>query len=457
MTDQLMMPPHSIEAEQSVLGGLMLDNQAFDKIADLITEKDFFNSGYALIFEKIAQSVSSMQQFDVVTLSELMERDGSLQRVGGMTALGGLAKNTPGAANIVRYAEIVRENAILRNLASACGDIQDLIFGKSGLSQIEIVDNAERLILDIASKGGVVEDTFEDMNELLQKAVDRLDVLTQSSSSITGLPTGFTDLDEMTAGLQPGDLIIVAGRPSMGKTAFSVNIAEHAAMKQGVPAAIFSMEMNGTQLVNRMLSSVGRIGQQKIRTGKLDDTDWPRLTSAIGCMGEASIFIDSSPALSPADIRARLRRLLRRTDGKLGLVIVDYIQLMRPTQTSHSNRTSEITEISRSLKAIALEFDVPMIALSQLNRSLESRPNKRPVMSDLRESGSIEQDADVIMFIYRDEVYNEDSTDRGLAEINISKQRNGPTGMKKLTFIGEHTRFENYMPEPFPHMVASGY
>ncbi|NOX28351.1 MAG: replicative DNA helicase [Gammaproteobacteria bacterium] len=447
-TEALRVPPHSLEAEQSVLGALMLDNLSWERVADTLEGSDFYRSDHQLIFQAIAKLAEHGSPYDVVTLSEVLESSNELERVGGLTYLGSLAKNTPSAANIVAYAEIVRERSVLRQLIQVGQNISQSAYRPDGKTTIELLDDAERYVFGIAQQGNVGKDGFRGMKDLLQKAVDRIDVLAQSGSSITGVATGFNDLDELTAGLQPGDLIIVAGRPSMGKTAFAINIAEHVAIKNDKAVAVFSMEMPGEQLIMRMLSSLGRINQQHLRTGKLDDTDWPRLTSAIGILQDVKLFIDDSAALTPIDIRARARRLMRDNGGELGLIVVDYLQLMQSPRSSE-NRTNEISDISRSLKALAKELHVPVIALSQLNRSLEQRPNKRPVMSDLRESGAIEQDADVIAFIYRDEVYNEESPERGIAEIIIAKQRNGPIGMKKLTFLGEYTRFENYIPDSF--------
>ncbi|MBL1433783.1 MAG: replicative DNA helicase [Gammaproteobacteria bacterium] len=446
--EALRVPPHSIEAEQSVLGALMLDNLSWERVADVLDGPDFYRSDHQFIFQAIAKLAENGSPYDVVTLSEVLENSDQLERVGGLTYLGSLAKNTPSAANIVAYAEIVRERSVLRQLIQVGQGISQSAYRPEGRSTLELLDDAERHVFGIAQQGNIGKEGFRGMKELLQKAVDRIDVLAQTGSSITGVATGFSDLDELTAGLQPGDLIIVAGRPSMGKTAFAINIAEHVAIKADKAVAVFSMEMPGEQLIMRMLSSLGRINQQRLRTGKLEDTDWPRLTSAIGILQDVKLFIDDSAALTPIDIRARARRLMRDNNGELGLIVVDYLQLMQSPRSSE-NRTAEISDISRSLKALAKELHVPVIALSQLNRSLEQRPNKRPVMSDLRESGAIEQDADVIAFIYRDEVYNEDSPERGIAEIIIAKQRNGPIGMKKLTFLGEYTRFENYIPDSF--------
>ena len=441
-TESLRMAPQSIEAEQSVMGGLMLDNQAWDKVADLVVEEDFYRRDHRLIFRAIADLYAHSKPCDVVTLSEWLDKHGLLEDAGGLAYLGALAKNTPSAANIKAYAEIVRERSVLRQLITVGNNISGSAYQTEGRSTEELLDTAESSVFKIAEQGARGKKGFTSIRELLVKAVDRIDELFQRDNPITGVPTGWDSFDEMTSGLQKGDLVIVAGRPSMGKTSFAMNIAEHAAIKGNVPTAVFSMEMPGEQLAMRMLSSLGRIDQHKIRTGKLEDEDWPRLTSAVGILAEAPLFIDDTAALSPNELRARARRLSR--EHGLGLIVIDYLQLMQVHGTSE-NRTNEISEISRSLKGLAKELEVPVIALSQLNRGLEQRPNKRPVMSDLRESGAIEQDADVIAFIYRDEVYNEDSPDKGTAEIIIGKQRNGPIGTARLTFLGQFTRFENYI------------
>ena len=441
-TEALKTAPHSIEAEQSVLGGLMLDNNAWDKIADLVVEEDFYRHDHRLIFRAIAELAEKNSPFDVVTLSEQLNKTHQLDNVGGLAYLGTLAKNTPSAANIAAYAKIVRERAVLRQLIQVGNKISESCYQPDGRDSEEILDQAESLVFKIAEQGARGKRDFTPIKDLLVKAVDRIDTLFQQDNPITGVATGFTDFDDMTSGLQPSDLVIVAGRPSMGKTTFAMNIAEHAALKTQLPVAVFSMEMPGEQLAMRLLSSLGRIDQHKLRTGKLEDEDWPRLTSAVGLLAEAKMFIDDTPGLTPNELRARARRLAR--EHGLGLIVIDYLQLMQVHGRSE-NRTNEISEISRSLKGLAKELNVPVIALSQLNRSLEQRPNKRPVMSDLRESGAIEQDADVITFIYRDEVYNEDSPDKGTAEIIIGKQRNGPIGTCRLTFLGQFTRFENHI------------
>ena len=441
-TDALKVPPHSIEAEQSVLGGLMIDNSSWDQVADQITEEDFYRRDHRLIFRAITALAQENDPCDVITLSEWLERHNQLDAAGGMSYLGGLAKNTPTAANIKAYAAIVRERSVLRQLTRVATEIGNLAYNPEGRSSAEVLDQAEKAVFDIAEQGARNRSGYVGIKDLLVKAVDRIDALYQSSDAYTGVPTGYTDFDDMTSGLQNSDLVIVAGRPSMGKTSFAMNLVENAAIKHQVPVAVFSMEMPGEQLVMRMMSSLGRIDQHKIRTGKLDDADWPRLTSAVGILNEAPIYIDDTPGLSPNEIRSRARRIKR--EHGLGLIVVDYLQLMQ-VGGSTENRATEISEISRSLKGLAKELNVPVITLSQLNRSLEQRPNKRPVMSDLRESGAIEQDADVIVFIYRDEVYNEDSPDKGTAEIIISKQRNGPIGTARLTFLGQYTKFENYI------------
>ncbi|MEN8106384.1 MAG: replicative DNA helicase [Pseudomonadota bacterium] len=439
--DALKVPPHSRQAEQAVLGGLMLDNNAWDKVAGHVVEEDFYRRDHRLIFRAIAQLAESSSPFDAVTLSEWLEKNQLLEQTGGLATLGALVQNTPSAANIQAYADIVREHAVLRELITIGNEIAGSAYITEGRSSTELLEHAEQRVFRIAERGKRGQRGFRNIRSLLSAAVDRIDRLFQQDEPITGVPTGFTDLDEMTAGLQPSDLIIVAGRPSMGKTTLAMNFAENAAIKHQLPVAIFSMEMPGEQLALRMMSSLGHIDQHKIRTGKLEDDDWPRLTSAVSLLDTAPLYIDDTPALSPTELRARARRLKREHD--LGLIVIDYLQLMQVPGTKE-NRTNEISEISRNLKALAKELEVPVVALSQLNRGLEQRQDKRPVMSDLRESGAIEQDADVIVFIYRDEVYNEDSPQKGIAEIIIGKQRNGPIGTRFLTFRGQFTRFENY-------------
>ena len=446
--DQLLetykTPPHSLESEQSVLGGLLLDNHAWEKVADVITDNDFYRQDHRLIYHHICKLIEQNKPADVITVAESLETSAELQTIGGLAYIGAIVQNTPSAANIKRYAEIVRERSIMRNLAKVCVEIADSTYNPAGRSAANLLDEAEAKVFEIAEEGARGKEGFVDIQPLLKEVVERIELLynQDNPSNITGIASGFYDLDQKTSGFQPGDLIIVAGRPSMGKTAFSLNIAENVALELKKPVAVFSMEMGGTQLAMRLLGSVGKLDQHKVRTGRLDDQDWPRLTHALGKLNDAPIFIDESAALNALELRARARRLYRQ-HGELGLIVVDYLQLMSSTGPGE-NRAIEISEISRALKALAKELKVPLIALSQLNRSLEQRPNKRPVMSDLRESGAIEQDADVILFIYRDEVYNPDSPDKGIAEIIIGKQRNGPIGKVDLTFLGEYTRFENF-------------
>jgi replicative DNA helicase len=445
--DTLRIPPHSIQAEQSVLGGLMLDNETWDTVADRVTDVDFYRKDHRLIFQAITQLAGKQAPFDVVTLSEVLSKTNELNEVGGLAYLGLLAKETPSAANIAAYADIVRERSVLRQLIHVGTEISDSAYQPEGRDVSELLDTAEGQVFRIAEQKAKGSSGFSPIKSLLAKAVDRIEELFQKDGSITGVSSGFTDFDAQTSGLQPSDLIIVAGRPSMGKTTFAMNMAENVAISSGLPVAVFSMEMPGEQLAMRMMSSLGRIDQHKVRTGKLDEDEWPRMTSAINILAEAKLFIDDTAALSPVEVRARSRRLARE-HGQLGLIVLDYLQLMQ-CPGKGDNRTAEISEISRSLKALAKELNVPVVALSQLNRNLEQRPNKRPVMSDLRESGSIEQDADVIVFIYRDEVYNEDSPDKGSAEIIIGKQRNGPIGTTRLTFLGQYTRFEDFAHNPY--------
>jgi len=443
--DQIKLPPHSVEAEQSVLGGLLLEASALDKIADLMTDDDFYRHEHRLIYRQIVRLSEQAKPVDVITVAEALEIAGELDKVGGLPYLGSLAHNVPSAANIRRYGEIVRERSIMRKLVEVGTDISSSAYNPTGRDAAQLLDEAESKVFEIAEAGSRGKQGFITMPPLLTQVVERIETLygRDNSSDVTGIATGFTDLDRMTSGLQPGDLVIVAGRPSMGKTAFSINIAENVALDSKLPVAIFSMEMGATQLAMRMLGSVGKLNQHDLRTGRLQDDDWGHLTHALGKLNDAPIHIDESAALTALEVRARARRL-HRQNGGLGLIVVDYIQLMSSNAGKASeNRATEISEISRSLKSLAKELHVPVVALSQLNRSLEQRPNKRPVMSDLRESGAIEQDADLILFIYRDEVYNSDSADKGKAEIIIGKQRNGPIGKVELAFRGEYTRFDN--------------
>ena len=436
--------PHSEEAEVAVIGGLMIENGHLDNAMEVVSEEDFFIDRHRLIFSAMQYLHERSQPFDVITLSEALEARDELDRAGGFAYLSEMAESTPSTANIMAYANIVRERATVRQLITAANEIARNSLSPAGMDSDSLLQLAERKVADIAEnrpkQGG-----WLDAKELLDKSVEKITELFESEDGLTGLSTGWDSLDEMTSGWQDQDLVIIAARPSMGKTTLAMNTVEKAALSQSQPVCVFSLEMPAEQLMMRMLASVGRIDQTRIRTGQLESEDWPKLTAAIQQLRDTKLFIDDTPGLSPADIRARLRRI-EREHGKVAMVMVDYLQLMRISGFSEG-RTQEISEISRSLKAIAREFKCPMLALSQLNRSLEQRPNKRPVNSDLRESGAIEQDADIIMFIYRDEVYNEDSPDRGVAELIIGKQRNGPIGTTRVAFVGKLSRFENLAPE----------
>ena len=439
----LRLPPHSIEAEQSLIGGLLLDNMAWDKIADIVAEVDFYRDDHRRIFRHIAKLIEVGRPADVVTVYESLEKSNESEQAGGLAYLGEIANNTPSAANIRRYSEIVRERAILRKLVSAGDEIASSALNPAGKDAKQILDEAEARVFEIAEQGARQNTGFVGIQPLLAQVVERIQELCErDGSDVTGMPTGYADLDQKTSGMQPGDMIIIAGRPSMGKTAFALNIAEHVAVEMGQPVAIFSMEMPGTQLAMRFLSSIGKLDQHRVRTGRLNDDEWARLTFALGKLHEAPIHIDETPALNATELRARSRRLFRQY-GRLGLIVIDYLQLMSSVRDTE-NRATELSEISRAVKGLAKELNVPVIALSQLSRNVEQRPNKRPVMSDLRESGAIEQDADLIQFIYRDEVYNPDSPDKGTAESIIATQRNGPIGTGRLTFLGEYTKFENF-------------
>jgi len=437
---RIKMQPHSAEAEQSVLGGLLLSADAWDSVAELVAPSDFYRPNHRIIFREIAKLAEASEPVDVITVADKLDARGELDAAGGLEYLTELAQSTPSASNIRAYAAAVRERASLRKLIEAAQTIAESGFNPEGRSSDELIDEAERKIMQI-SEQGPKSGGPQEINPLLQSAIGRIEELFNSGGDITGLTTGFADLDGMTSGLQPSDLVIVAGRPSMGKTSFAMNLVENAVMSQDRPVLVFSMEMPAEQLVIRMLSSIGRIDQTRIRNGKLEQEDWPKLSAAVSKLKDVPMHIDDTPALTPTEVRSRARRIARE-QGQLGMIMVDYLQLMQIAGSSEG-RTAEISEISRNLKAIAKEFNCPVVALSQLNRALEQRPNKRPVNSDLRESGAIEQDADVIMFIYRDEVYNEESPDKGTAEIIIGKQRNGPIGTCRLAFIGQYTRFEN--------------
>ncbi len=440
----LRLPPHSVEAEQALIGGLLLDNSAWDRIADVVREGDFYRDDHRRIFRHIGKLCQLAKPADVVTVYESIEKSNEVDQTGGLSYLAEIAHSTPTAANIRRYAEIVHERAVLRKLVTVGDEIAGQALNPAGRDVRDLLDDAERRIFEIAEAGALNQQGFVPIQPLVGEVVSQIEMLLarDSQTDITGLPTGFADLDKLTSGLQPGDMIVVAGRPSMGKTAFALNIAEHVGVDLRLPVAIFSLEMSGPQLATRFLSSVGRIDQGKLRNGKLTDDDWDRLTHALGKLHDAPIHIDETGAINPTELRARARRLHRQC-GKLGLIVIDYLQLMS-TGRNVENRATELSEISRSVKALAKELQVPIIALSQLSRKVEERNDKRPLMSDLRESGAIEQDADIIMMMYREEYYNKDTQDKGSAEVIIGKHRNGPTGTVRLTFLGEYTKFQNH-------------
>jgi replicative DNA helicase len=440
---RLRVPPHSIEAESSVLGGLLLDNIAWDRVADVLLEHDFYRFEHRVIFNAIATLINTNKPADVVTVFEFISSAGKAEAIGGIGYLNILAQYVPSAGNIRRYAEIVRDRALLRQLINASEEIATQAFNPKNRPVHEIVDEAEQKIFSIGEQGKRGKQGFQAMPSLIVDLLDRVEEMRVNPNEVTGVPTGFYDLDRMTSGFQGGDLIILAARPSMGKTALAINIAEHVALQETLPVAIFSMEMGASQLAVRIVGSIGRIDQSHLRTGHISDAEWPRLTEATDKISNMSMFIDETAGLSVSELRASARRLARQC-GKLGLIVVDYLQLMSGTKSDNDNRATELGEISRGLKMLARELKCPIIALSQLSRAVESRPDKRPMMSDLRESGAIEQDADIIMFIYRDEYYTKDACkEPGVAEIIIAKQRNGPTGVLKLAFLRQFTKFEN--------------
>jgi replicative DNA helicase len=440
----LKLPPHSVEAEQSLLGALLIDNVAWDKVADVVREDDFYRFDHRLIFQSLSKLVNASKPADVITVFESLQTLGKHDEAGGLAYLNSLATSVASASNVRRYAEIVRERAILRKLISVSDEISSTAFNTQGRAVGTILDEAESRIFNIGEESSRTQKGFQPIKPLLDQMVQRVAELHEraDSNDITGVPSGFADLDRMTSGLQPGDLIIVAGRPSMGKTSLAMNMAEHIALNEGLPVAVFSMEMASSQLVLRVVGSLGRIDQTHLRTGKLTEDEWSRFIDIVDRLKDTSLFVDETGGLNPLELRARARRLARQFGGTLGCIVVDYLQLMAASKEGE-NRATEISEISRSLKGLAKEIGCPVIALSQLNRDLEKRTDRRPVMSDLRESGAIEQDADLILFIYRDEVYNKDSKDQGIAEIIIAKQRNGPVGTVRMAFIKPFTRFEN--------------
>jgi len=440
---QLRIPPHSIEAESSVLGGLLLDNGAWDRVSDALTDGDFYRYEHRLVFAAIGALINASKPADVITVYEQLQSLGKAEEIGGLTYLNSLAQYVPSAGNIRRYAEIVRERSILRKLVTASDEIATNAFNPKGRPVAAILDESEQKIFNIGEEGSRMKQGFQSMDTLVVTLLDRVQEMADNPNDVTGVPTGFYDLDRMTAGFQAGDLIVLAARPSMGKTALAINIAEHVALNEGLPVAVFSMEMGAAQLAVRIVGSIGRIDQGHLRTGKLTDDEWPRLTEAIEKLRTISLHIDETAGLTSSELRASARRLSRQC-GKLGLIVVDYLQLMSGSSNDGENRATELGEISRGLKMLAKELQCPVIALSQLNRSVEQRPDKRPMMSDLRESGAIEQDADIIMFIYRDEYYTKDACkEPGVAEVIIAKQRNGPTGVVKLAFLKPITKFES--------------
>tara|TARA_B100001250_G_C19813262_1_gene796879 strand:- start:1808 stop:3205 length:1398 start_codon:yes stop_codon:yes gene_type:complete len=451
-SSSLKLPPHSIEAEQSLLGGLMLDKRSWDEVADLIIPTDFYRSEHKTIYESMLALIEKDLPPDAITINDYLDKQGDLESVGGLAYITKLVQDTASASNIRAYAEIVREKSILRSLIQVGGDIASSVYSNNDESIDHLVDLAEQKVFDIADGGSRESEGFRPLKDLVAQSLVQLDILSNQEGSITGVSTGFTEMDDKTSGLQSGDLVVVAGRPSMGKTALAINIAENASIGNNIPTGIFSLEMPAEQLSFRMIGSIARVNQTRLRNGNLSDEDWPRINSAVSILSKAPIFIDDTPALTPTSLRARARRLKRKHD--LGLIVVDYLQLMT-SGTSSENRATEISEITRSLKALARELSVPVIALSQLNRSVDSRTDKRPQMSDLRESGAIEQDADVIFFIYREEVYDSDTPKKGIAEILLAKQRNGPIGDFNLTFVGEFTKFENLISDAYGEGVIS--
>jgi replicative DNA helicase len=441
---QLRIPPHSIEGESSVLGGLLLDNGAWDRVGDLLSDQDFYRREHQLIYAAVGALINASKPADIITVYEHLQNQGKADEVGGLSYLNALAQYVPSAANIRRYAEIVRERSILRKLVSASDEIATNAFSPQGKSVATILDEAEQKIFNIGEQGSRMQQGFQSMDTLVVSLLDRVTEMSENPNDVTGVPTGFYDLDRLTSGFQAGDLVILAARPSMGKTALAINIAEHVALHEGLPVAVFSMEMGASQLAVRIVGSIGRIDQTHLRTGSLTDEEWPRLTEAIEKLRNISLHIDETPGLTVSELRANARRLARQC-GKLGLIVVDYLQLMSVSSSMNDeNRATAVGEISRGLKSLAKELQCPVIALSQLSRGVESRTDKRPMMSDLRESGAIEQDADIIMFIYRDEYYTKEACkEPGVAEVIISKQRNGPTGTVKLAFINRITKFES--------------
>ncbi|MCF2947279.1 replicative DNA helicase [Paraglaciecola aquimarina] len=445
--EKLKVPPHSIEAEQSVLGSMLIAPDSWDKVAEIVVEDDFYNHSHQIIYRAIVRLLSKNEPIDLITVSEDLENLDELESAGGFAYLGELARNTPSSANVSAYAQIIKERAITRELIGVAHEIADTGYNPEGRNSGEILDMAESKVFEIAEKRTGANEGPKNVESVLTKTIDRLEELVKNNKEVTGVSTGYTDLDKKTSGLQPSDLIILAARPSMGKTTFAMNLCENAMLLEEKPVLVFSLEMPAEQIMMRMLASLSRVDQTNVRTAQLDDEDWARMSNTMAMLKDKdNLFIDDSSGLTPMEVRTRARKLARDKGG-ISLIMIDYLQLMQVPGLS-DNRTLEIAEISRSLKSLAKELEVPVVALSQLNRSLEQRSDKRPINSDLRESGSIEQDADLIMFIYRDEVYNEQSTEKGVAEIIIGKQRNGPIGTSRLTFQGQFSRFDNYAGPP---------
>ena len=446
---RLRVPPQSMEAESSVLGGLLMANDAWDQVGDLLTDSDFYRHEHRLIYAAIGGLINALKPADVVTVYQALEAIGKGEEVGGLPYLNSLTQFVPNAANTRRYAEIVRENSILRSLVTVGDEICTAAFNPAGRPVTQLLDECEQKLLRIGEDGSRMKQGFQAMDKLVAQVLDRVQELADRPDELAGTATGYVDLDRMTAGLHGGDLVILAARPSMGKTALAINIAEHVALKEGLPVAVFSMEMGAAQLTTRILGSIGQIDQQHLRTGQLTDDEWPRLTEAVEKMRAVDLHIDETGGLTISELRANARRLARQCGGKLGLIVVDYLQLMTVPSGGRNdeNRATAVGEISRGLKLLAKELNCPVLALSQLSRAVEARQNRRPMMSDLRESGAIEQDADVIMFIYRDDYYNKQSREPGVAEIIVSKQRSGPTGTVRLAWRSHLTRFESLAPE----------
>jgi replicative DNA helicase len=440
----LRLPPQSLESESSVLGSLMCDNAGWDRVADLLNDQDFYRQEHQLIYAAIGVLVNSGKPADIITVYERLQQTGQADAVGGLVYLNALAQYVASASNIRRYAEIVRERSVLRRLATAGDTIAASAFETGGKPVNEVLDAAEQAVLAIGEANGRVQEGFHSIDNIVVRVLDRISELADNPDAHAGLATGFDDFDRMTSGFQAGDLVVLAGRPGSGKTAWALNVAEHVAVRQRKPVAVFSMEMGSEQLGIRLIGSMGRIDQTHLRTGRLTEEEWPRLTEAVEQLRSVQLHVQETPGMTISDLRASARRLARQCGGQLGLVVVDYIQLMSVSAgMAKENRATAVGELSGGLKALAKELKCPVIALSQLSRKVEERTDKRPMLSDLRESGAIEQDADTVVFIYRDSYYNKETKEPGIAEIIIGKQRSGPTGTVKLAFVEALTKFEN--------------